>query len=120
MMAVTTGLASITVTIGDSRRMTFETNSQSRLSYFEVPFDRQNTGAVVLGLNGKTTRGPEIRAFREQTDNVSTREQQWRNSPDIDCPSGLSQRCRYPGLALFWLGKTWRDLADWKFLGFLG
>jgi glucan endo-1,3-alpha-glucosidase len=72
-MAVTTGLATITVTIGDSRRMTFETNSRSRLSYFEVPFDSHTTGAVVLALNGRTTSGPQIAAGREQSPNVSTR-----------------------------------------------
>lgn len=70
VMAVTKGFASITVTIGDSRRVTFETNSRSPLSYFEVPFDIHNTGAVTLALNGRTTRGPDISAAREES-NVS-------------------------------------------------
>ena len=64
-MAVTTGLAYVTVTIGDSR-MTFETNSRSPLSYFEAPLDRHHTGAVSLTLNGKTTTGPEIGDVRGQ------------------------------------------------------
>ena len=70
-MAVTTGLAYVSVTIGDSR-MTFETNSRSPLSYFEMPFDSHNAGAVSLTLNGKTTTGPEIRVARGQN-NVRAR-----------------------------------------------
>jgi hypothetical protein len=59
-MAVTKGPASITVTIGHSRRMTFETNSQNPISYFEMPFDSHTTGPVTLALNGRSTIGPEI------------------------------------------------------------
>jgi glucan endo-1,3-alpha-glucosidase len=66
-MAVTKGLASVTVTIGNSRRMTFETNSRSPLSYFEVPFDRHTTGPVMLTLNGRTTTGAEIRTGCEDS-----------------------------------------------------
>ncbi len=51
--------------------MTFEPNSCKPLSYFEMPFDRHNTGAVSLTLNGKTTTGPEIGVVGDQN-NVRT------------------------------------------------
>jgi hypothetical protein len=66
-MAVTKGPASITVTIGHSRRMTFETNSQNPISYFEMPFDSHTTGPVTLALNGRSTIGPEIGGACEET-----------------------------------------------------
>lgn len=66
VMAVTRGLASITVTVGDSHRMTFETNSRDTVSYFEVPFNSHTTGPVWLDLNGRVAEGPEIRGDCEQ------------------------------------------------------
>ncbi|KAK4153837.1 glycoside hydrolase [Chaetomidium leptoderma] len=66
VMAVTKGFARITVTIGESRRMTFETNSRNPLSYFEVPFDSHTTGPVLLALDGRTTSGPEIEGRCEE------------------------------------------------------
>jgi glucan endo-1,3-alpha-glucosidase len=61
VMAVTKGPASLTVTVGDSLRMSFDISSPSPVSYFEVPFDRYTTGVVTLTLNGRWTKGPEIR-----------------------------------------------------------
>lgn len=60
VMSVTRGPASITVAIGDLREMTFRTQSHSPVSYFEMPFDSNTTGPVLVTLNGRTTIGPEI------------------------------------------------------------
>ncbi|KAK4118909.1 glycoside hydrolase family 71 protein [Parathielavia appendiculata] len=65
VMAVTRSLARINIAIGTSRRMTFETDSRSRVSYFELPFDSLTTGTVTLTLNGKTAVGPEIKGTCE-------------------------------------------------------
>ncbi|KAH6617236.1 glycoside hydrolase family 71 protein [Chaetomium tenue] len=61
VMAVTKGVASITITAGNACRVTFETTSQSPVSYFEVPYNNRTTGPVTLALDGKTATGPEIR-----------------------------------------------------------
>ena len=74
VMAVTRGPASVTVSIGESQMMTFRTHGQSPISYFEMPFDSQTTGAVEITLNGKTTKGPEITGEIENeavSDNIS-------------------------------------------------
>ncbi|KAK4112910.1 glycoside hydrolase family 71 protein [Canariomyces notabilis] len=60
VMAVTKGAASITVAIGKSYKVVFETQEQDPISYFEVPFGSHTTGAVVISMNGKSTVGPEI------------------------------------------------------------
>ncbi|KAL2162356.1 hypothetical protein VTH06DRAFT_7269 [Thermothelomyces fergusii] len=63
VMAVTKGPACITVAVGNSRRLTFETSSYNPVSYFELPFDCYTSGPVLLTLNGETTIGPEIRPW---------------------------------------------------------
>ncbi|KAK3294952.1 glycoside hydrolase family 71 protein [Chaetomium fimeti] len=63
VMAVTKGVACITVTIGNACRVTFETTSRNPVSYFEVPYDHRITGPVSLTLNGKTAVGPEIEVW---------------------------------------------------------
>ncbi|KAL2129258.1 hypothetical protein VTI74DRAFT_8012 [Chaetomium olivicolor] len=62
VMAITREAAVISLAIGDSCKMTFETSCPSPVSYFEVPFGRHTTGPVVLSLNDRTTTGPEIRS----------------------------------------------------------
>ncbi|KAK4095914.1 glycoside hydrolase family 71 protein [Parathielavia hyrcaniae] len=61
VMAVTRSLVRITIAIGTSRRMTFETDSRNPVSYFELPFDGLTTGTVTLTLNGTSAVGPEIK-----------------------------------------------------------
>lgn len=111
VMAVTKGLASITVTIGNSRRVTFETNSQNPVSYFEVPIDRHTTGPVLLALNGRTTTGAEIVAGCDESEVSSLvrhkhPETGLTKAKWID--SGVSQCGRHPGLDLKgsgWVGQ---------------
>jgi hypothetical protein len=59
-MAVTKSAASITVEIGKSCKVVFDTQEHDPISYFEVPFDSHTTGAVVISMNEKSTVGPEI------------------------------------------------------------
>jgi hypothetical protein len=58
-VALTTGLRQLTVAIGQ-RVWYFQTNLNSRVSYFEVPFDGWTVGPVRVALNHKFVDGPPI------------------------------------------------------------
>ncbi|KAK3942588.1 glycoside hydrolase [Diplogelasinospora grovesii] len=61
IMAVTKGATSVSVNIGNKVQKTCHTTEQMRISYFEMPFHEGTTGPVMMSMNGKTVKGPEIR-----------------------------------------------------------
>ncbi|KAK4145665.1 glycoside hydrolase [Dichotomopilus funicola] len=71
VLAVTKNPARITLEIGHTCRMVFETRSRNPVSYFEVPFDEYTTGVVSLSLGNKTTVGPEIETRTDADEKAS-------------------------------------------------
>ncbi|GAB1316196.1 Glycoside hydrolase [Madurella fahalii] len=60
VVTLTRGAASVTVTIGEFRKMTLETQKREPIVYFEVPYGSHATGPVTITLNDRTTTRPAI------------------------------------------------------------